>query len=66
MHKKLLILAILLGSLTLNGGCASIGEVPVQEGVDLVWLKQGQKFTAPIDGAFLSKNFHKFSFERCK
>ena len=41
-------------------------EVPIQEGVDLVWLDRGQQFEAPVRGAFLSDSFYKFQIERCK
>jgi predicted small secreted protein len=65
--KKLLIITILLVLSTLSAGCASIGkDVPVQEGVDIIWVKKGQTVTAPVDGAFLSNSFYKFQFDRCK
>lgn len=48
-------------------GCASTGnDVPFQEGVDLVWLDEGQDFKAPARGAFLSDEFYNFQFDRCK
>lgn len=56
---------ILLALLMQFAGCASIGEVPIQEGVDLVWLDGGEVFTAPVRGAFLSDSYYKFQFERC-
>ena len=65
MQKKLWIITILLGCLTLSAGCKSIANYPVQEGVDLVWLKKGQPLTAPVDGAFVSNGYYKEQFDRC-
>ena len=68
-HKRLLILAILLLSLTLNAGCASIaGEFSVKEGEDIVWLKTGETitFTPKVDSAIVSRRYWKFQQELCK
>jgi len=65
MQKKLWLIAILLGCLTLSAGCKSINNYPVQEGVDLVWVKKGQTLIAPTDGAFLSTTFYQEQFDRC-
>lgn len=42
--------------------------MPIQDGVDIVWLEKGQQFPpdgAPARGAFVSDKFYKFQFERC-
>jgi len=61
----LLLMAILLALLMQNVACKSIGNYPVQEGVDLIWVKKGQTVVAPTDGAFLSTAFYKEQFDRC-
>lgn len=70
MTRKLLLTSMIpLLFWTLFAGCASTGkDMPIQDGVDIVWLEKGQQFPpdgAPARGAFVSDKFYKFQFERC-
>jgi len=48
-------------------GCATPAkDIPFQDGVDYISLEKDQEFKAPVRGQFLSDNFYKFQFERCK
>jgi hypothetical protein len=61
-------IAILLLCLMQSAGCAFTGkEFPVQEGVDIVWLKAGEKPPTPkVESALVSKRYWKFQTEACK
>lgn len=66
MQRTLWCAKILPLCLMLFVGCARTGnDIPFQEGVDLVWLQEGDKLKAPAKGAFLSEKFYQFQFDRC-